>query len=488
MDLYRELFARFRALETNECSGTVSNAEAEAFLCEGAPRFACSDETLTEIFAFRLWTFRKHLRATPDGFVITEFLPDVPWAGAYNAIVCPVGHHINEGRWLRDRRYIKEDILHFLCGAGREDVFSYQNDLIFAACDYVLSFGDLAFGAQILDDLVRVYRTWWERNGTSTGLLWCVDDTDGMEYSISGSGLRPTLNAYMYGAAYGLARLCEQLGRTDEARTFRAEAEALRESIERYLWDARDGFYKTVPQDTRDGIADLTRKNSARDVRELIGYLPFAYPALVGEGKDGAFAALTDPDCFMAPYGLTTADRSHPRFRRTEVDHECLWDGPVWPFATAQTLSAVIRHRERGEIPTFPDECFVQALMTYARSHYLTEDGVRVPWIDEDMDPDTGEWVARRMLHELNDPLAERGVWYNHSSFCDLVIRGLCGVRPMGDHVELCPMLSDSIRWLLLENLHLFGKTYAVYYDADGTHLGRGKGLFLEETADFANI
>ncbi len=482
MDFLHELYGRFARLEPEECSGSIKNSEAEAFLRANAPRFACSDETLTEIFAFRLWTYRKHLKRTPEGFVITEFLPDVPWAGPYNAIVCPVGHHINEGRWLSDRTYIKDDIRHFTRGAGREAVFGYQNDLIYAACEYVLSFDDLAFGAEIADDLLRIYRTWWETHGTSYGLLWCVDNYDGMEYSISGNGLRPTLNAYMYGAATGLAALFDRLGRREEAQTLRSEAEALKERINRYLWDARDGFYKTVPMDARTDTPDFARQNAAHNVRELIGYIPFAYAGLTGTDKDTAFAALTDPTCFLAPYGPTTADRSHPGFRKTDSDHECLWDGPSWPFATAQTLSAVIRRREEGEIPTFTDADFVRALKTYANSHYIVRDGVRVPWIDEDLDPDTGEWVARRILHEIGDPHRERGIWYNHSSFCDLVIRGLCGVRPCGDHLELSPMLSPDITWFMLENLSLFGKTYAVYYDADGTHLGRGRGLFTVET------
>ena len=34
-----------------------------------------------------------YLKETPEGFVITEFLPDVPWAGKYNTISCPAGHH-----------------------------------------------------------------------------------------------------------------------------------------------------------------------------------------------------------------------------------------------------------------------------------------------------------------------------------------------------------------------------------------------------------
>ena len=81
MDLLHESVERFNRLESEECSGSIKNAAAEAFLRTNAPRFACSDRTLTEIFAFRLWTFRKHLKETPEGFVITEFLPDVPWAG-----------------------------------------------------------------------------------------------------------------------------------------------------------------------------------------------------------------------------------------------------------------------------------------------------------------------------------------------------------------------------------------------------------------------
>ena len=35
-------------------------------------------------------------------WVLTEFLHKVFWSGPHNTIVCPAGHHIMEGRWLRD--------------------------------------------------------------------------------------------------------------------------------------------------------------------------------------------------------------------------------------------------------------------------------------------------------------------------------------------------------------------------------------------------
>jgi hypothetical protein len=41
---------------------------------------------------FSWWTFRKHLKQTPDGFIVTEFLLPVPWAGLHNSINCPAGH------------------------------------------------------------------------------------------------------------------------------------------------------------------------------------------------------------------------------------------------------------------------------------------------------------------------------------------------------------------------------------------------------------
>lgn len=41
-----------------------------------------------------------------SGFVITEILPDVPWVGIYNAIICPAGHRLYEGRWNHNQDYL----------------------------------------------------------------------------------------------------------------------------------------------------------------------------------------------------------------------------------------------------------------------------------------------------------------------------------------------------------------------------------------------
>ena len=69
----------------------IPNDKAEGFLREQIPLIDCPDKELEKIYYFRWWTYRKHLKKTEKGHIITEFLPDVCWGGTYNSINCPVG-------------------------------------------------------------------------------------------------------------------------------------------------------------------------------------------------------------------------------------------------------------------------------------------------------------------------------------------------------------------------------------------------------------
>lgn len=64
----------------------IANAEAAAFLSGNIPLFECPDEGFAQCYYFRWWTYRKHIKETEDGYVITEFLPSVGWASIPNAI------------------------------------------------------------------------------------------------------------------------------------------------------------------------------------------------------------------------------------------------------------------------------------------------------------------------------------------------------------------------------------------------------------------
>lgn len=465
----------------SECPETIVNAipdsKAVDFLTENVPHITIPDKQMEETYYFRFFTYRKHIKKTEDGYVVTEFLPDVPWAGAYNAIGCPVAHHIAEGRYFKNKEFLYAYIRHFAMGRGADkDIFYYSNPFIDEVCRFVFREGDLAFGKELYPHLCRQYEKLKELHGTPSGLYFSNDNKDGMEYSISGPGLRPTFNSYMYANATSLAALADALGDGEMAEELRAEAEELRSLVLRYLHDEKDGFYKTIPLDSPTGVPDFDRADPTHDCREEVGYIPFLY-GLAPKEHEGAFRLLFDETCFAAPFGPTTADRSHPRFMKCTVKHECLWDGPSWPYATSQTLGAAEKILHDGSRALTREE-YMSLLSTYSRSHTLTEGGHTIPFIDEDLDPFTGEWIARRKIVELKkegiDKIEGRGMYYNHSTFCDLVLSGAFGISVKGDTLVVDPLAIGTWETFSVENLTLRGRTFAVSYDGKTLSLSEG--------------
>jgi hypothetical protein len=109
-----------------------------------------------------------------------------------------------------------------------------------------------------------------------------------------------------------------------------------------------------------------------------------------------------------------------------------------------------------------------------------------VPWIDENLNPFTGDWISRTRLSTWNNGTwddgkggKERGKDYNHSSFNDLIITGLAGLRPrMDDTLEINPLLpADIWDWFCLDNLLYHGRIITILWDRNGGHYQRGQGL-----------
>jgi hypothetical protein len=108
------------------------------------------------------------------------------------------------------------------------------------------------------------------------------------------------------------------------------------------------------------------------------------------------------------------------------------------------------------------------------------DDGKVIPWIDENLNPFTGEWLARQIKLQRGK-FDGRGDHYNHSSYCDLIITGLLGLRPREDDViEVQPLLPpDTWDWFCLDNVLYHKRLLTILWDRSGTKYGRGKGLRL---------
>ena len=479
-------------------SNAFPNAKALEFLQGNIPLFDCPDEDIRRTYYFRWWSYRKHVKQTPDGYVVTEFLPKVSWSGKHNAINCPAGHHFYEGRWIHDAKYLNDyAVFWFRKGGGVRSYSFWAADAIYAMH---LVHMNKALVTDLLDDLVRNYNGWEKSRLVSDGLFWQIDDRDGMEVSIGKSGKRATINSYMYGDARAIARIAELAGKADVAREYQAKADRLRELVQQKLWDPRAKFFKTIPFNPKNPRGDAakapndgqdqTKDAALVDVRELHGYTPWYFNLPEpGKGYEIAWKQLMDPKGFYAPYGPTTAERRHPGFKLSYEGHACQWNGPSWPLSTAVTLTAManVLHNYPQDAITKAD--YLDILRIYARSQQLKlDDGTVVPWIDENLNPLTGDWICRTMLlaeekrrKEEGKPagLVERGKDYNHSSYCDLVITGLVGLRPRGDNiVEIDPLVPEGTwDFLCLDDVLYHGKVLTIIWDSTGAKYGRGAGL-----------
>ena len=98
----------FNAADTEDIINLIPNAAAWDWMMQNVPLFTSPDKEIERIYYYRWWTFRKHIKQTPAGLIVTEFIEPVRHAGTYNSISCALGHQLAEGRWIRDGRILDE--------------------------------------------------------------------------------------------------------------------------------------------------------------------------------------------------------------------------------------------------------------------------------------------------------------------------------------------------------------------------------------------
>jgi hypothetical protein len=458
----------FNQMEDEGVINYIPNAESWSWMKENIPFFECPDKDFEQIYYYRWWTYRKHIKQTPDGFVLTEFITPVGHAGAYNTISCALGHHINEGRWLKNQQYLNEYILFWFRGrdGGPQSHFhKFSSWIAYALYQRYLVNNDREYLLDLLPDLVSDYRKWEEERLLDDGMFWQYDVRDGMEESISGSrtakNARPTINSYMYGNALAISKIAEMAGEKEIAEEFQNKANKLKELTQKNLWDSEAKFFKV-----------RFENGSLSDAREEIGFIPwyFNLPADftakdLNQDFSQSWAQVIDPNGFKAPCGLTTAERLHPQFRSHGVG-KCEWDGAVWPFATTQTLVGMANLLRNNNQSCVSSKDYFEALLSYAKEHQKNGK----PYIGEYHDEINCTWLKG------DNP---RSRYYNHSCFCDLVISGLVGLCLRNDDVIVVHPLvpADTWQWFALDNVYYHGKLVTILWDKTGEKYKRGKGL-----------
>lgn len=454
----------FNSIDEEAVKNYVPNDQSFDWLSQNVPLFDCPDSVVRTVYNYRWWAFRKHLKQTPEGFIFTEFITKVNHAGKYNAISSALGHHIYEGRWLHNPQYINDYISFWLYVDPKHTVqrfhafSSWVNDAVYGR--YLVNLGK-PFIQKIVPDLEADYRKWEQEKQLPNQLFWQFDVRDAMEESISGSrkekNVRPTINSYMYGNAVALSKMAALVGNDTLHQKYQQKAAALKQLVHQNLWDESSSFFKVKLE-----------KGDFANAREAIGFIPW-YFNLPEDQPNYArqWNQLTDTTGFRAKWGLTTAERRHPLFRTHGSGHGCEWDGPVWPFATTQTLKGLsnllTHYKNHG---TMTKQVFYDELYKYAQSHQMNGK----LYLGEYQDEKNGEWLKG------DNP---RSKFYNHSGFADLIISDLVGLKPRADDIlEIQPLVPQKQwDWFCLDKVLYHGKSVTVLWDKTGKHYGKGKGM-----------
>lgn len=463
----------------------IPNAKAWEWMEQNVPLFDCPQQDFEQMYYYRWWTLRKHIENTPVGYAMTEFIVPRNYADKYNLISSALGHHIHESRWIRNPQYL-DGILntwyHGNNGKAMSKLTAYSSWAPASVWSRYLVDGRKKEAKSLLADLDTEYKAWNVKQWKN-GLYWQYDVRDAMEETISGGrrekNARPSINSYMYGNAQAIANIAHLVGNEQMANQYAEKAAQLKKLVENNLWDADQKFFEVYKPAASEVKASKPSGEGARSasVREAIGFLPwyFNLPADNATYAE-AWKQAADEKGFSAPYGQTTAERRHPQFRTHGVG-KCEWDGAVWPFATAQTLTAMANYINNYQVmPTSVVDgkqvkLDMDSLYFAEMEKYVQSQSHRgKPYIGEYLDEQTGYWLKGDQ---------QRSRYYNHSTFCDLVITGIVGLRPRADQsIEVRPIIPEG-KWnyFCLDGVLYHGHNLTILYDKDGSRYHQGKGL-----------
>ena len=288
------------------------------------PFFDSPDANINGVYYYRWDSYREHLRATPTGYVSTEFASaDVSWQQApYGPINDSAGYQIYEGRWLRDNQYLNDFENFWLRGQGLVANRQYSEMLSNAIYNRYLVNGDASFITALLPDMIRLYNAWSDHytanvNGSNQGLYYItplLDATENTESSYhtcnnfsGGEGYRPTINAFQYANANAISNVAHMVGDTADANTFASDATAIKQATQNLLWNPTHNFFTQV---FTNNTCNQSWANKQATWREEMGYVPWAFN-LPDAQYSSAWQYLMNPNYFYAPYGPATDERQN---------------------------------------------------------------------------------------------------------------------------------------------------------------------------------
>jgi hypothetical protein len=438
-----------------------------AWLLNNVPAFRGEDALTRQYWHRATSILKKNLFRVGEGRLANWSISEGRWASTWyaNTISYGAGHQIREARWLRDAQYVRGFISAWCENAKSNGVFpnfiqpnvigpgQYTDWITSAVWDAHCVHPDeellrawapalkrnvdgwLAAYDKDNDGLLLVDSHWW------TGMEWQPSffyfngyDKDQQKQHLE----RVDLTAYVYGNARNLARILEVTGDTEGAKRYAEVASKIRGAIAASMWDEATEFFYSIEPNTHEKAM----------VKEVIGVYPFYFSMFSpedGTAYTAAWKSILDPKQFWTTWPVASASKQCPAYSQDVTFNGkqvggCMWNGPTWPHANSIVMSAMA-----ATLREFPDSPLkvsdLNALFRSFTTAQFHRGDTNFPWTGEYYNGDTAEWRT-----------AERD--YNHSTWIDVLIADIIGLRPRQDGViEVRPLLGPDAAAFLLDGV-----------------------------------
>lgn len=466
-------------IDSNAKSNAKYGNDSEWYL-KNIPFFEISDKQIEDVYYYRWEVYKAHLRTIGEyGYVVTEFLNAMDWDHKpYNTLNAATVFHIYEGRWLKDRLYMNNyiDFMYQHGGNNRR----YTESIADATFANFLVNKDVNFIIKQLSSMIKIDADWQDHYDASKKLYYVepvmdatentiasIDASGGTDGFTGGDGFRPSINSYMYANALAISKIALLKGDQTLAKNYQQKALEQKQNFQEYLWNPALGHFTDRFKVNNKFVKywDYIRG------RELVGFVPWVYNLPDDSEKySSAWSRLRSPEHFGGTFGLRTVEPSYQYYMKQyrfgpNGAKECQWNGPSWPYQTSQVLLGMANLLNNYHQTAISTADYWTVLKQYAQQHYKSGELN----ILENYYPDQDGAIA---------DFDQRSEHYNHSEFNDLIITGLCGIRPSdGNQLEINPLVDEKVQYFCLENIRYHGQNITVLYDKDGNHYKKGKGL-----------
>jgi hypothetical protein len=465
--------------------------------------FDCSDPWVRKMYYHRAYNLRKNMLDPRLGRMQWPTQSEGRWRSPWypNVISYGAAHQVREARWLRDPKYWQGHLRTWAENQKPDGVYpshitpsgpsggQYTDWITSTAWDGSLVHPDKDFLAATVEKLAANVRGWQKAYDPDGDGLLLVDDHwwTGMEWQPSfffdsdyktapkdhGRPAKPVrlervdLTAYNYGNAAAVARIYRLLGRPEKAKEFEDLAGKIAQAVAARMWDPEGRFFDSLRFEDKARIP----------VKEVVGVYPFYFGMLPrGQGYEGAWASILDPEQFWTAWPVASASKQCPAYAQDGWPTEpgrgtaCMWNGPTWPHANSIVLTAMARtlraDRDLGRASSpLTAEHLWTLFSSFTHAQYRDQD-LTYPWTGEYYNGETARWKT-----------AERD--YNHSTWLDVLIPEILGLVPRADDVlEIDPLVPEGkLSHFLLDGQHYRGHDVTLAWDAPGgdDHYGDGR-------------